>query len=292
MGGNIQTLERNGLLGTAGIYTQWSTGHPYGPLDDLSYDYDGNQLLGVYDQITDPQLNVDIGIPNHDHFLDGNLAASGDDYDYDVNGNLTQDLNKDITNIEYNFLNLPTLVEWGDGKSIEWVYDAMGQKLQKIVDDGADNITVKNYIGNSEYADGNLEAIYHAEGRATPVGYGTYDYEYTITDHLGNGWVWWRWAGDAETGAPAETLQTGDYYPFGLEHANPDALLYVNSYRFNGSVTGDTKSKSSAGLGMDKIDDIDLGIHHAFYRSYDPIISRMMQIDPLTEQAAMISLTP
>ena len=277
LNGNILTLDRSGLLGIADpLAPPFSTDHPYGPLDDLSYDYTGNQLFGVTDGISDPQVNVsaDITSSNNDHFLDGNLAASGDDYDYDDNGNLILDLNKDII-IEYNILNLPIKVSWDDGsfRTIEWVYDATGQKLQKIVDDGASNITVKNYIGNSEYEAGSLEAIYHPEGRATPVGDGTYYYEYSITDHLGNGRLWWRWVGDAETGAP-EIIQTADYYPFGLQHSDPDAIAAtgaMNRYKFNG---------------IERIGDFDLGWDLTMARPYDYMLGRFTGIDPMSEFAS------
>ncbi|MBE6282464.1 MAG: hypothetical protein E7095_10505 [Bacteroides sp.] len=36
-------------------------------------------------------------------------------YTYDNNGNLTQDLNKGITNISYNLLSLPQVVTFSNG---------------------------------------------------------------------------------------------------------------------------------------------------------------------------------
>ncbi len=89
-------------------------------------------------------------------------------------------------------------------------------------------------------------------------------------------------------------LQTADYYPFGLEHADPSAYQVggVNQYKFNGSVTGDVEGKKAAGLGMEEIQDHGLNIYHAFYRTYDPVIGRMMQIDPLAEEPGLISITP
>jgi hypothetical protein len=43
------------------------------------------------------------------------------------NGNLTKDLNKSITNIYYNHLNLVRLVMFANGNSVEYVYDALGK---------------------------------------------------------------------------------------------------------------------------------------------------------------------
>lgn len=46
-------------------------------------------------------------------------------YTYDENGNLTQDLNRNIKDIQYNFLNLPQRIEFGDGSTTEYLYDAI-----------------------------------------------------------------------------------------------------------------------------------------------------------------------
>ncbi len=51
------------------------------------------------------------------------------EYEYDENGNLTKDLNKNITAIQYNCLNLPGRVMFANGNSISYLYDAAGRKL-------------------------------------------------------------------------------------------------------------------------------------------------------------------
>ncbi|MEM7374972.1 MAG: hypothetical protein AAF587_40640 [Bacteroidota bacterium] len=55
-------------------------------------------------------------------FEDGNTI--GDDYAYDYNGNLTQDLNKGISSISYNHLNKPTSVVPGIAKNLAYIYSA------------------------------------------------------------------------------------------------------------------------------------------------------------------------
>ena len=89
--GNIQHLKRNGHRDTNVT--------SFGLMDDLSYTYEGNQLKSVNDA---PLSSAVTG------FIDG--AESSLEYVYDVNGNMTQDDNKGITNIAYNHLNLPTQV--------------------------------------------------------------------------------------------------------------------------------------------------------------------------------------
>ncbi len=43
---------------------------------------------------------------------------------------MIEDKNKGII-IEYNHLNLPTRVTFGNGNKLEWIYDAAGIKLTK-----------------------------------------------------------------------------------------------------------------------------------------------------------------
>ncbi|EIY77482.1 hypothetical protein HMPREF1072_01410, partial [Bacteroides uniformis CL03T00C23] len=61
-------------------------------------------------------------------FKDGVKQAN--EYNYDSNGNLTKDLNKGITNISYNCLNLPSVVTFSDGSTITYTYAADGTKLK------------------------------------------------------------------------------------------------------------------------------------------------------------------
>ncbi len=46
------------------------------------------------------------------------------------NGNMTQDLNIGIENIEYNVLNLPKLITFANGGTIRYTYSATGEKLR------------------------------------------------------------------------------------------------------------------------------------------------------------------
>ena len=49
-----------------------------------------------------------------------NGASVAGEYAYDVNGNLTKDLNKGIADIQYNVLNLPSTVSFSDGSTITY----------------------------------------------------------------------------------------------------------------------------------------------------------------------------
>ena len=110
-------------------------------------------------------------------------------------------------------------------------------------------------------------------------------------DHLGNGRVWWTF--NSETNQP-EVLQTADYYPFGMQHADPQSsqIGLVNKYQYNGHLTDQLEVVKRAGLGMEKIDDFGLNVQQAYYRIYDPQIGRMWQIDPMSEENTLISWSP
>ena len=103
--GNIQTLKRTGTDGL---------------MDDLSYNYNGNQLLSVTD-------NGDAA----KGFIDGNVGS--DDYSYDVQGNLSSDKNKGISSISYNYLNLPESIIFDSGDKIAYQYASNGEKLQQTL---------------------------------------------------------------------------------------------------------------------------------------------------------------
>ena len=180
--GNLTRLERKGLTNVPGA------GVPavYGDLDQLSYSYDGNRLVGV-----DEDNGLTTAAP-HDFEDNGRRYSAGSsEYSYDGLGNLTSDANKGINYIYYNDLNLPEylyLNNWS--QLIQYVYSATGRKLQKLTTDyttWAQHQT--DYRNGFVYQDGQLAFGPMPEGRVlyTP-GAGPYPwkYEYHLKDHLGN----------------------------------------------------------------------------------------------------------
>ena len=93
---NIKTLQRRGKLDSG-----------YGEIDNLTYAYTGNKLTKVHDAVTTP-----ITYEGAFHFVD--RANVDNEYAYDKNGNLTKDLNKNITSITYNSLNLPEVITFSN----------------------------------------------------------------------------------------------------------------------------------------------------------------------------------
>ncbi len=82
-----------------------------------SNDYNGNRLINVTESIGNR--------PDYDLMEFKKRTTTLQNYTYNGNGNLTKDLHKNITNIQYNFLNLPNTVSI-DEKTINYVYDASG----------------------------------------------------------------------------------------------------------------------------------------------------------------------
>ncbi|MCX2682141.1 hypothetical protein OOZ15_19500 [Galbibacter sp. EGI 63066] len=230
----------------------------FGAIDQLSYTYDtGNQLLGVSDQVT--------GVTSEVEFKDGN--TSGNDYGYDINGNLTQDLNKGIPTdgITYNHLNLPTSVTITGG-NISYIYDATGVKLKKTVSTGK----VTEYAGNYVYENSSLKQIAQPEGYIEPVGSG-WQYVYRYTDIWGNTRI--TYADDNRDGAvgTSEIRREQNYYPFGLEHKGYNIGKYG------------VKNNLKTYQGQEFTEDLGLNTHEWKYRVSDPAIGRFWQVDPLAE---------
>ena len=89
--GNILTLERNGFRAGS-----------YGRIDDMLYNYTADGRLEQIEETSERGIGFK------------SAAANGiAQYQYDANGNMTQDDHKEIV-VEYNYLNLPTKVEKGE----------------------------------------------------------------------------------------------------------------------------------------------------------------------------------
>jgi RHS repeat-associated protein len=234
--GNISTLSRV-YAGTV--------------MDSLSYSYSGtNQLQSVTDKSANAATN---GYPSGTYT-----------YAYDGNGNMVTDNSKGITGstgIVYNLLNLPQSIS---SKGIVYTYSATGEKLRRAVTSGS-NTTYTDYISGIEY-DGAAGAetitfIQTEEGRVLAPTTAP-NYEYTLTDHLGDS----RLSFDTGTGA-ARTEQQDNYMPFGLDISVGTIGSPQNYYLYN-------KKELQPGLGLD-----DYGA-----RFYDPVIGRWTTPDPLSEK--------
>ena len=250
----------------------------FGAMDNLHYTYDsGNKLVRM----------VDTGDKN---FGFKDVAYSGNDYTYDVNGNMISDKNKRITNIKYNHLNLPVLVEFGPDSNgfgegeIEYVYSALGEKLRKHTNifEGdfppyQDQETFTEYAGNyiyeGEYGSIDLQFFNHAEGYVQYNSSNEYEYVYQYRDIWRNTRITYSDINkDGVITTSTEILREQNYYPFGLEHRGYNTNII--------SVKNNLKQYQ----GQEFTEDLDLNTHEWRYRVSDPTIGRFWQIDPLSEK--------
>ena len=235
--GNIKSLQRYGQTGASA----------YGLLDNLTYTLTGNQLSCVEDAVSTAAYGTNTA------FVNGASAAG--EYAYDVNGNLTKDLNKGIADIQYNVLNLPSTVSFSDGSTITYTYGADGTKLRTVHKIGS-TTTTTDYCGNVIYENGTQKLLLTEEGYINLTG--TQQYHYYLKDHQGNNRVVINQSGTVE--------ETNHYYPFGGVFGTAGN---TQPYKYNGKEL-DTKK----GLNW-----YDYGARH-----YDAALGRFTTNDPLAEK--------
>ena len=182
--GNIKTLQRYGQTAASG----------YGLIDNLTFTLAGNLLNRVDDAAAASAYGGGF------EFKDGVKQAN--EYTYDSNGNLTKDLNKGISTITYNVLNLPNMVTFSDGSTIAYTYGADGTKLKTVHKTGS-TTTTTDYCGNVVYENGVQKLLLTDEGYVT---LSDSKYHYYLKDHQGNNRVVINQSGTVE--------ETNHYYPF------------------------------------------------------------------------------
>ena len=234
--GNIKGLQRYGQLSSAA----------YGMIDNLTLTLNGNQLNRVDDAVTASAYNGGFEFKNG--------ANAADEYSYDANGNLTKDLNKGISGITYNFLNLPNVVTFSDGSTITYTYGADGTKLRTVHKIGS-TTTTTDYCGNVVYENGVQKLLLTEEGYIT---LSDSKYHYYLKDHQGNNRVVISQSGTVE--------ETNHYYPFGGAFASTSN---VQPYKYNGK-----ELDSKKGLNW-----YDYGARH-----YDAALGRFTTNDRFAEK--------
>jgi RHS repeat-associated protein len=276
--GNITALTRQGWL----YNTTW------GLIDDLTMTYDGNRLVKCDDAVSAQPTNN-----GAHHFTD--LADEDEEYEYDGNGNMTKDLNREITSIEYNSLNLPRQITFSDATKMKLTYDAAGNKLRAeywtiptfnpggpigpaALGGGAepqgggivgpilppinqnDPQVVTDYCGNLIYRNDTLSMLLTEEGYVTFDERGEPLYHYYLKDHLGSVRVVLDGDGTVE--------QVNDYYPSGT-------LMYTST---NGTVQPYKFGQKELERTL-PLDEYDFGA-----RQYNPVTARWDRMDPLCEK--------
>lgn len=240
---NILALKRFGRIGY----------DAYGLVDDLLYCYNDNKQLA---RISDTSIHSAYG----SGFEFRDVVSQSSEYTYDGNGNLTRDLNKGISEIKYNYLNLPTKIIFDDGACIQNNFDVDGRKIISAHEDAGGSLVDIYYDGNAIYEQGILKML------LTDEGYITFDqdtvYHYFIRDYQGNNRETVRYDGIVE--------ESNNYYPFGGVYNS----LSIQPYKYSGK-----ELVSQFGLNW-----YDYGA-----RMYDPTLGRWHVVDPLAEDYYSIS---
>lgn len=185
---NLNYDENGNILNMRNQSTAFGTTRT---VDDLTYSYNtnSNRLTRVQDNGNGtPATNQIPGIAGAGglkDFKDG--TNTGDDYTYDANGNIISDANKNFT-ATYNHLDKPERIifENNPNKDIRYVYDATGERLQKIVRHN-DTVRTTTYVDGLTYLnDTSLLFFAHDGGRTRRNYKGRLVNDYFIEDHLGN----------------------------------------------------------------------------------------------------------
>jgi RHS repeat-associated protein len=216
--------------------------------DQLKYTYTtGNRLASVVDSTASVNTAFQ---------LSGTTA-----YTYNANGNMltrsnTVNAGNNLSAITYNHMNLPSTLTAGTA-AIVYTYDAAGNKLRKQVASASIN---NEYITGINYEGGVLKFVSTPEGRVVRNSATSYTYEFTLSDHLGNGRVYFDINGTA-----ARKIQEVDYYAFGLD-IQRSLIGTENKYQYNGKEKQDQEKMFDYGA-----------------RFYDPVIGRFSTLDPYSE---------
>ena len=299
LGTNAQTFNENLTYDAMGNVTSLKRRGPKdsgaGLIDDLTMTYDGNRLIKCDDAVaSQPTYNA------AHHFQD--LADSAVEYEYDGNGNMTKDLNREITSIEYNSLSLPRQITFSDDTKMKLTYDAAGNKLRAeywtiptfnpggpigpVGIGGGDEPmgggivgpilppinqndpqVVTDYCGNLIYRNDTLTMLLMEEGYVTFATSGTPTYHYYLKDHLGSVRIVMSQDGTVE--------QRNQYYPDGTLFGKQSTGGTVQPYKFGGKELERTLP----------FDEYDFGA-----RWMDPTVgARFTTMDPLCEKYYSVS---
>ena len=167
-------------------------------------------------------------------------------------------MNRGISQIQYNCLNLQSTVTFSDGSTITYTYAADGTKL-KVVHKIGSSTTTTDYCGNVVYENGVQKYLLTEEGYVTLA---DSKYHYYLKDHQGSNRVVIDQSGAVE--------EVNHYYPFGGTFASTS----VQPYKYNGKEYDDKKGLNWYDYGA---------------RMYDAAIGRFTTQDRFAEKYPSLS---
>ena len=254
----------------------------YGLMDNLTLTYDGNQLTGVSETVSDYDFTGSFEYKR----------ANGSEYMYNSNGSLTADRSRGIAYIAYDLNGNPQSIYFMNGSVTKYVYSATGEKLRVTHYTAVPNISVAigstrelafyeiQYRDSTDYLlggsltmkNGRMDKCLFDGGYARAIETGTttdrFVFYYYNKDHLGNN--------REVVASVGRMFQVTSYYPFGAPYADPAAVSNTEyqPYKYNSK-------------------ELDLmhGLKWYDYgaRMYDPILLTWNSIDPLCEKYYNVS---
>ncbi len=150
---------------------------------------------------------------------------------------MTRDLNRKISKIQYNSLNLPETITYIDGHKVMNTYDCLGRKVSVIYQVSVPSVTTpqadgssvtsnyyrtymrRSYSGNCIYRNDTLERILTTTGYITPEG----EYHHYLKDYQGNNRIVLNESG--------QTIERTDYYPYGMSFSDSE---HRQPYKYSG----------------------------------------------------------
>ena len=252
---NILSYSPNGSIERLQRYGKKNNG-TFGLIDDLTYSYNGNQIQAISDKAG--SLLYDGSFD----FKDGANAST--EYFYDANGALIKDLNKGISNIEYDILGNLKCITFSNGFKTKYIYDAAGNKLRTTHESVVTNMT--DYIGNFIFEDGKLDKYLFDGGYCSFNNGQNPTFHYYEKDHLGSVRMVVNENGTIE--------QVNHYYPFGGVYGD----LSYNS---------ETQRNKYIGKEFDHMHGLDWYDHGA--RMYDAAKVSWDRVDRLGEKYTQLS---
>ncbi|MEM1002430.1 MAG: 3-coathanger stack domain-containing protein, partial [Bacteroidota bacterium] len=226
--------------------------------------------------------------PQSGYETDGFVQRSGNNIEYDCEGNRTRDPNKGIT-VAFNYLNQPYQVTWDNGNRVNWLYDGAGTKLQKqttgkrleqfIVNGDTlfqvvDTTLLKlDYLDGSsiEYEQDTIARIYADDARVNFASDTLTNYSYFLKDHL----MSTRVVFEEENGA-AQLISEHHSYPFGLAFKGDFATNNATKRLYN------FKER----IGDFGLEWSDFGARHYLGIGGEPVF---LTVDPVAENFAHVS---
>ncbi len=209
----------------------------------VSVDADGVETFGMLDELTyrygesGALESIEGEHEGDEYYGRPGYPATDGTYTWNNAGCMKSDSSRGISNITYNYRNLPSTVEFEDGSRLQHYYNAEGVLLRSIVrrrgtgvgliGSTMKTVSSRDYIADRVFNKGKLEYSYF------PGGYfdGTGGVHYLHSDYQGSVVMVTDSAGRVE--------QHNTYYPYGEPHRLPSGQRRLYCGKERESVTGE-----------------------------------------------------